>query len=531
MEGDCTLEALLDTLGQPALRLVTAPAGTAVPVTEVLLHDLGTPVPYTPGGLLLAVGLRADAAAELVPAVAEAGLTGLVVRGEGGPAEAARTHGVALLAVDEDVSWHRVHLLIASAVEAGPAPVAQGTGASALGDLFALANAIAAAGGGATTVEDPRQRILAYSTIDGQVIDDSRRQGILGRQVPGSRENTEQYRRLHAAAHPLRLPGTEPGEIERLAVAIRAGGEILGSLWMIDSGRLAPDAEEILAQGASTAAFHLLRARAAEDLTRHQYGDLLHRLLNGTAAPATAARRLGFAEDSPVRVVAFVLDAAPGDEPAAPADSAQATLRLLDHVRLQCGARYGRHACVVIDHVVYALLPDAGQDGGRQRRLIEDIAGQATRALRIPVRAGLGGTVAGLADVARSRDDADRVLTVLEDDRGVAAIEDVRPRVTLLRLGEILAHRTDLSTGPWQGVLAYDEQHGTDYAGTLIAYFDAGCDMAGAARLLAVHPNTCRYRLKQIREHLDIDLGDPDERLVLWLHLRILARLRAPGRA
>ncbi|MFM9370647.1 PucR family transcriptional regulator [Streptomyces sp. Da 82-17] len=527
MQADCTLDALLDTLGEPALRLVAAPAGTAVPVTEVLLHDAerdpGTPVPYTPGGLLLAVGVRAEAAAELVPAVAAAGLTGLVVRGDGGPADAARSHGVALLAVDEDASWHRVHLLIASAVAAGPAPVARGSGTAALGDLFALANAIAAAGGGATTVEDPRRRILAYSTIDGQVIDDSRRRGILGRQVPDSPENTEQYRRLHASDRPLRLPGTEPGEIERLAVAIRAGGEILGSLWMIDTGRLAPDVEEILAQGASTAAFHLLRARAAEDLTRHQYGDLLRRLLNGTAAPATAARRLGFAEDGPVRVVAFVLD----DPDVAPADSAQATLRLLDHVRLQCEARYGRHACVVVDHTVYALLPDTGADGGRQRRLIEDLTRQAAHALRTPVRAGLGGAVPGLADVARSRDDADRVLTVLDEQCGVAAIEDVRPRVTLLRLGELLVHRADLTTGPWQDVLAHDRRHGTDHAATLIAYFDAGCDMAGAARLLAVHPNTCRYRLKQIQQHLPIDLTDPDERLVLWLHLRVLGKLRA----
>jgi DNA-binding PucR family transcriptional regulator len=49
--------------------------------------------------------------------------------------------------------------------------------------------------------------------------------------------------------------------------------------------------------------------------------------------------------------------------------------------------------------------------------------------------------------------------------------------------------------------------------------------MAGAARLLAVPPNTCRYRLKQVRKQIGIDLDDPDERLVLWLQLRVLAGL------
>ncbi|MFC9219911.1 helix-turn-helix domain-containing protein [Streptomyces hygroscopicus] len=107
----------------------------------------------------------------------------------------------------------------------------------------------------------------------------------------------------------------------------------------------------------------------------------------------------------------------------------------------------------------------------------------------------------------------------MDENRSVATIEDVRPRVTRLRLAEILSRRADLATGRWQDLLAYDEQDGTDYAKTLVCYFDTGCDMAGAARLLAVQSNTCRYRLKQAHHHLSIDLTDPDEMLVLWLHL------------
>ncbi|MFF9592621.1 helix-turn-helix domain-containing protein [Streptomyces sp. NPDC014646] len=89
--------------------------------------------------------------------------------------------------------------------------------------------------------------------------------------------------------------------------------------------------------------------------------------------------------------------------------------------------------------------------------------------------------------------------------------------------------RTDLATGRWQHLLAYDEQHGTDYAKTLVRYFGTGCDMAGAARLLAAHPHTCRCRLKQARHHLPIDRTDHDEMLVLRLHPRTPARLRVGG--
>ncbi len=90
-----------------------------------------------------------------------------------------------------------------------------------------------------------------------------------------------------------------------------------------------------------------------------------------------------------------------------------------------------------------------------------------------------------------------------------------------------MAEHRELTAGSWQRVLAYDAEHGTAYARTLACWFDAGCDMAGAARLLAVHPNTCRYRLRQLQRHTGVDLDDPDERLVLWLQLRTLAGLSA----
>lgn len=138
---------------------------------------------------------------------------------------------------------------------------------------------------------------------------------------------------------------------------------------MVDDD-LAPDAEEALAQGASTAALLLLRARAAQELARHQNGDLLRRLLDGTADPAGAAHRLGMGlgpdgNPAPVRVAAFVLDSS-----VSAADVEQTALRLLDLVRLQCEARYGRHAVVLVDGVVYALLRRSGsvaeRPGGEQ---------------------------------------------------------------------------------------------------------------------------------------------------------------------
>ncbi len=519
----CTLGDLIDAVGSPPLRLLTAPNGSAVPVTEALLYDAHAPLPHAPGALLLAVGVRAAAAGPLVRAAAEAGMAGVVVRGaDGPPVSEAEAYGMALLAVDEEAAWHHVHLMLASAIGAR---AAQGGG---LADLFALADAIAAATGGATAVEDPHQRILAYSTVPGQPVDEDRRQGILGLQVPGSADNAEQVRLVVSSDGPVRLPPLTAGELPRLAIAVRAGGETLGSVWVVDGGTLAPDAEATLTQGASTAALLLLRTRAAKELARHQNTDLVRRLLDGSADASTAAHRLGL---DAVRVAAFMLDFA-----ASAPDAERACLRLLDVVRLQCEARYGRQACVLLDGVVYALLPAAGEKDGaaraaqerkpvhqRHRQLAEDIVRQAGRSLRVPVRAGLGEVTPDLGGVADSRADADVVLRLLHDALPVATIDEVRPRATLLRLAEVMQGRRELRAGAWQRVLAADAEQGTDYARTLVSWFDAGCDVAGAAKLLSVHPNTCRYRLRQAGRQLGIDLEDADERLVLWLQLRVLA--------
>ncbi|WP_353942861.1 helix-turn-helix domain-containing protein [Streptomyces sp. HUAS MG91] len=518
-----TLSDLLDVLGGSSVRALTAPAGLAVPVGEVLLYEAGAPLPQAPDAVLLAVGVRAPAAvARLVRDAADAGMTAVVVRGtpdDDGPVTAAAERGgIALLSVDEDAAWHRVHLLLSSAAGAGPAPAAGG-------DLFALADAIAAATGGATAIEDPRQRILAYSTVAGQAVDEDRRQGILGLQVPDSPANTEQYRSLFAAGTPLRLPALDDENLPRLAVAVRAGGETLGSVWVVDGGRLAPDAEHALARGASTAALLLLRARAAQELSRHLGGDLLRRVLDGTVDAGGAAHRLGLgAGDDPVRVAAF----APAGPESAP-DVARTALRLLDLVRLHCEARYGRHACVLLDGVVYALLPASGERGAaRHKRLAQDIVERAGGALRLPVRAALGSLVAGLGRAVDSREDADLVLRCLSDEVPVAVVDEMQARVTLLRLAELVGGRRELTGGAWARVVAYDAGHGTEYGRTVRAWLDAGCDMAGAARVLAVHPNTCRYRLRQVRDVVGLDLDDPDERLVLWLQARLAFSRSSP---
>jgi PucR C-terminal helix-turn-helix domain/GGDEF-like domain len=535
------LSQLLAALGPSPLRLLSSPAAGSAPVSGVWIHEPRAALPPARHALLLAVGARPSSpeAGQLLREAARAGHAGLVIKSYGEPpgplAAVAEETGLALLAADEDLAWHHLDALISAALAAVARPAAGG-GATPVGDLFALANAIAAMVGGATAIEDPYLHVLAYSTLPGQPIDEHRRQGILGLQVPYVPVNEAQYRELGRTAGVCRFTAG-PGSLPRLAIAVRAGAELLGSIWVVNAdGTLGPAAEQALTEAASIAALHLLAARTAADLARRLRGDLLRRVLADPASATVVAPQLGLSAAAPVAVAAFTaLSADPGGVLAA-----HAALRFTDLVSLHCEAHYGRPGCALIDGTVYALLPahsapaqpaGAQPDRRAHRELVSTIARRAHQALQLPVRAALGGQVAGLALASASRRDADLVLRVLasrpDPDPGpdaepvTASIDEVRASATLAELAEDLSGRPALGEGTGPAIRAYDLERGTSYAATLLSYLDANSDIGGAARRLKVHPNTCRYRLARAERLFGFSLADPDERLLLWLQLRL----------
>jgi DNA-binding PucR family transcriptional regulator len=170
---------------------------------------------------------------------------------------------------------------------------------------------------------------------------------------------------------------------------------------------------------------------------------------------------------------------------------------------------------------VYALVPLARGDGpGSLLTLAEAIVTRAAEALSVDLRAGVGSTVASLAELASCRGEADAVLDVLGAGPRAATVDHVRAQVVLHRLSQLAERHPELAGGRLTAVAEHDAARGSANLATLRAYFDSFGDVAAAAALVGVHPNTFRYRLRRIQEAFGLDLSDPDERLVAELQLR-----------
>ncbi len=519
-----TVTELLHILDGSGLRLASGPAQLRLPLTSPTLFDPWTPPTGPRSGILLGIGLHpaAPESADVIRDAARLGFGAVVVKSLSLSIEtlAAVAHaaGIALLIVDDEIEWRQLDALINSALTTA-AESDQSLSATPVGDLFALANAIAAMIGGATAIEDLQQHVLAYSTLPGQPIDEDRREGILGRQVPYLPENAEQYASIFRAAGACRLGGVPPA-LDRLAVAVRAGTQALGSIWVVDAtGELDPDAERALERAADIAALHLLRARSAADLARQQRAELLRRLLEGAEDSRLVAGQLGVDPSGPFVVLAFQPEFAPnGDE--------VRLNRLVDLIAIACQSHQHGAECVVIGTTVYALFTGAaGAEPAGVEAMARRLVARAATGLLVPVRASVGSPVTTIGQVGRSRHDADLVLLLLANRPAsgpVASARDAGSQLALLELAQVLRASPRLFSQQARRVLELDARAGTEYAKTLLTYLDCSRDSATTAARLSVHQNTLRYRLHRANELFGIDLDNSDDTLTLWLSLRVV---------
>ncbi|MBQ0888368.1 helix-turn-helix domain-containing protein [Streptomyces sp. RM72] len=537
-----SLEQILGLIAPGMLDVVVAPRGPGVPVADVVLHDPGEErddETWAASGLiLLAVGVDAASpeAIDVLRGADRAGAAAVVLRrGTRGPRtallEAAASGRTALLTRRPGQGWTEVLGQLRTALAHSVPTGTTGVEGLRLGDLPGLANTVATLVGGAITIEDPQSRVLAYSRMDHEP-DPMRRLTILGQEVPRWRVDELResgfFQALWSTDGVVRLPADDR-YAERLAVAVRHGSEVLGSLWAAADGRpLAEDAAAALHTAARAAVPHLSHHQTWGRAAARAREGAVHALLDGSGRAARVAHEAGVVPGRPYAVmVAEAYDSRePTGGPAAAAGGA-AEQRLLDVLALQAAAY--RPGCVTArsGRRLYVLLP-AGEEETDPARALLAAARSVPRGV---VFAGVGPATADLAGLPASREAAELVVRVLgeraarrpaaEVVSAVASFGELVPEVSALRVLDRIAPLWESLSGPVHAMVEHDRAHGSEYGVSVAAYLDAFGDTGTAAGRLNVHPNTLRYRLRRARELFGVDLADPTLRFLADIGLRL----------
>lgn len=483
------------------------------------------------GAIVLGVGVQS--ARQIVAALAEcaaAGSVALVVREpvslDADVHTAAESTGVALLGAPAGTDW----IQLASYFIDDPEPARYGLEAESAAvdsDLFDLANSIAAVVGGPVTIENLSNRILAFSA-DQAKGDEARKQTVLGHQVPSSYEQMLQssgvFRRIEQSAQPIFLPSIGPGVRPRVAVRIRAGRELLGSIWAIVDEPLNEMQSAALVEAAAVASITLFRQRAGSDAARRLRVSEVLDLLEGGVRAKEAAERLGYGS-APTSVLAIGLT----DTSISSIDQEDAIHRLADSIGIYLHQIHALSVAAPIAGTVYAVLPHPKDHPGPEfaRRIATTFAERYRRGPAVAI--GLGAPVADVTALQRARAEADRALRVLlwstagPRRRLVADADEVQVESLLLRLSDSLAAERESVTGPLAVLREHDAAHDGALVETLTAWLDEFGDVRLASARLNLHPNTFRYRLRRLTEIGGIDLDDPELRFSLMLQLRLFA--------
>ncbi|XVV15518.1 PucR family transcriptional regulator [Actinoplanes sp. CA-131856] len=523
-----SLGRVLDDLGATLLDLVHGDVSSPEPIAGIAIHDpFDEPHLPTPA-LVLGVGLRSpEEIAALLRALGGQAAAALVVRAPVAATEevraAADESGVALLALTRGASWAQLAALLRSMLSQGDVGGPETLGGLPSGDLFALANAVAALVDAPVTIEDPDSRVLAFSGRQEEA-DESRVETILGRQVPErfARLLTVAgvHRDLHRSSEPVYVTpppsGADDFSVPRAAVAVRAGDEFLGSIWAAVREPLTPDRSRAFSDAAKLVALHLLRLRAGADVERRLRTELVGTALEGGPGARESLARLGLA-DQPLVVLALAPAAV--ESAADRSGLAADRQRLADALAMHLSAVHAGSAVALLGDVAYGLLPAMTEE--RAVKVATEFLDRVGD--RVPALVGVSPAAPSVATIPAARASADRALRVLHSGCGrrVARLSDVYTAALVLEMRDSVAARGDTPTGPLAKLLAYDAEHNADLVETLSAWLNAFGDAVAAAAALHVHPNTFRYRLRRLAEVGDLDLSDPEARFDVMLQLRL----------
>ncbi|CAL9335373.1 PucR family transcriptional regulator [Streptomyces sp. enrichment culture] len=432
------------------------------------------------------------------------------------------TTGVPVLAVNPQMPWTRVQRLVTTILAARAAD-SDASGSPTGGDLFSLANAVAGVVGGAVAIMDTQQVIVAYSNLPDQPIDETRRRGILGRRVPEDAIADHLDRKVWTSDTVTRHK--RPGSLPRLAVVIRAGEDVLGSLWAaFPEDTPIPDCGPTLQEAARLAALHMLALRRQVDAEQESRDRALRTVLEGRTGQNDLPRGVGL----PGVLVGMSEALQKGDETSdagAAARRRAALLRLVDLAVLDSRSLGYEPAAALLGDRVYVLLPTAGSGPVSTGVLLDHLLGRARHSLHRSFIAVASPTVGALSPLLRARRDIDSALDHLcqqRADPGAYRTEELRPELVLRRLVDAVRGDPELRTGTVERLRAHDAEHATEYAATLLAYLRHFGDVVAASRELHIHQNTLRLRLRRAEPLFEVSLADPTRRLLLTLELAAL---------
>lgn len=375
------------------------------------------------------------------------------------------------------------------------------------------------------TIEDANHRLLAYSTHDDRT-DPARIATIIGRRVPEKVINSLWKEgvipQLLSSRDPVRIKTVDDiGLGNRVAVSVWKNDEVLGFIWALEIEKTFNDEDmECLKRAAEATKNKLIQVQNRKNKKEEQFQEFFWQLLTSHLdSNDEIINKFHALQITPpclfsVAVFQFSHDITRDDE---------------KHIAYQLKTiQEPRILLHTIDHqrLILFISLDGIQQPLDKLNKFSDLFVH-----KMKDRFGIESIIPGFSSVY---EDFFKIEKSYREARTVLSVKNKFPKeareihsyqslgiykyldVLLEKSGNV--HYENYSL---KNLQEYDKKNNSDLVETLEVYLNKDSNVHEAAKVLNVHTNTLNYRLKRISEIGEINLKDPNQKITLFLELKL----------
>ncbi|ULL15393.1 PucR family transcriptional regulator [Paenibacillus sp. H1-7] len=401
--------------------------------------------------------------------------------------------------------------------------------------FISLADAICEALQCPVTIENANHQLIAYSSHSPHT-DPARIATIIGRRVPeqviGALWRNGVIQKLMSSDEPVRIGAVhDVGLGQRIAIAIRKHNEVLGYIWVMEEADRGPLNElelELLKRAALASRHKMLQLqiqkRKEEEGQQNLFWQLLTGHLKSPAAIKEQAEQLNISLPPRYQVTVFQFGQ---DITEKMYQRIQYMITTTQRVKVILHVLDGARLIMLTAH------PKLAADREDHARFIRDFMRQMEDRFGVSPNDGASGSeYDDYTLVAAAWREALAVLQLKqrfpEALRDASAYEELGLyRYLLLQLSDKEPPRR-LQNRILHKLRQYDREHNGCLLDTLEVFLNLDSSLKDTAEALHVHINTLNYRLKRIAEIGDVDLKNVDQKVSLYLDLK-LEKLMEPS--
>ncbi|MFZ7946420.1 MULTISPECIES: PucR family transcriptional regulator [Bacillaceae] len=375
------------------------------------------------------------------------------------------------------------------------------------------------------TIEDANHRLLAYSTHDERT-DPARISTIIGRRVPEKvinqlwKEGT--IPALLKAREPIRVKNmNDIGLNHRVAISIWKQDEVLGFIWAIEiDKRLTDEDFDLLKKAADAVKNKLLQLQTRKNKKEEHSQEFFWKLLTGHMKDEKEiidnfqSLQIPPASSFAVAVFQFQQNITSKEE-----QSISYLLKTSQRLKIML---YTIDCNQLILLISAANTDDTFQD-------LDHFA--QTFVSKMNERYGITDIIPVYSSIYKDYQIIDKAY---KETLAVLSIKEKFPLETkeisnyqklgIYQLFEIILEKRqkeEYENFSLKKLHSYDQKHNSNLVETLEVFLNLDNNINDAAKELNVHANTLNYRLKRISEIGDVNFKDPNQKMMLYLDLKL----------